>query len=419
MQFNPRSVTTRAQAALCVLAVTVGLTVAPSLLVSADASSNPGSNRSTATSAECTAAKNALAQAKRQQQTAKTNVVKAKKAVKKAKKTHRPAKVRKAKKVLTRANSRYAASTRTVKTRQSRIGQACAAPTAAARANGTGQKLSLLGLASGLDVGAINAGQLTTLLNQLLPGVTSNLDAGKLTALLGGFNSGTDLDPTDALALLSGVFSPQQILSLLEGTASPQLLTDLAGHIVGQLSGLAGSFPIPGGFDPTGLFQTLAGMFGGLGADQLGALLQMVTGALGSGATTFNLGQLTDMLDSLIPGVSDQFDVGQLTSMLGALNGGGLSASTLSNLLGGQFSITQLQSVISGTAGQALLGSVIAQVMAQVATAGGGGLALPAGLDLSVLTNLVTTVTSLLTSLTGGGVIPIVCGIIPLPLLCP
>ncbi|RNL60429.1 hypothetical protein EFK50_19025 [Nocardioides marmoriginsengisoli] len=416
MQLNPRSATTRAQAALCVLAVTVGLTVAPSLLVSADASSN----RSSAVSAACTSAKNALTQAKRQQKAAKASVLKARKAVKKAKHTHRPAKVRKAKKALARSNARYNTWSNAVTKRQSRVGQACAAPTSAARANGIGKQLSLLGLGSGLDLGAIDASQLTSLLNQLLPGVTTNLDAGRLTALLSGFNAGNDLDATDALALLSGVFSPSQILALLEGTASPELLTDLAEHLVGQLSGLAGSFPIPGGFDPTGLFQTFAGMFGGLGPAQLGSLLQLVTGALGSGATTFDLGQLTSLLDSLIPGASDQFDAGQLTSMLGALNGGGLSAGTLSNLLGGQFSITQLQSVISGTAGQALLGTVIAQVMAQVATAGAGGLALPGVLDLTTLTNLVTTVTSLLTSLTGGGgVLPIVCGLIPLPLLCP
>jgi hypothetical protein len=417
MHLHPRSAVTRVGSAVSVLAVTLGLTVAPALLTSADAAGS----RSSATSLECTSAQTSLQQARSRQASAKAGVVKAKKALKKAKHAHahKAAKVRKAKKALKKARARYAAASRAVEGRVAERDYSCS-PTSPATGTGAGQKLSLLGLANGLAVGPISVSQLTTLLDQLLPGVADQLDAGQLTALLSGFNSGSALDPSSVLTLLGGGFSPGDVTQILSGAASPELLTELAGNLLDQLSGLAGGFPIPSGFDPTDLVETFAGMFGGLSADQLGSLLGLVTSALGAGSSTFDVSQLTDLIDSLVPGISDQFDAGQLTSMLGALNGSGLSAATLSNLLGGQFSADQLTSVLGGTASPELLAAVIAQVMAQLATAGGGGLELPGTLDAGTVTDLISTVTSLLGAITGGGgVLPVVCGLIPIPLLCP
>ena len=93
---------------------------------------------------------------------------------------------------------------------------------------------------------------------------------------------------------------------------------------------------------------------------------------------------------------------------------------SLSALLGGQFSPAQLTSVLNGTADPALLSSVIAQVIAQLATAGGGGLTLPGTLSSGDATSLIATVTSLLTDVAGGGggVLPVICGVVPIPLLC-
>lgn len=413
MNLTPRSVLTRAQAAVCVLAVTVGLTVAPAMIVPANAS-GPGTP-------ECASAQSVLARAQNHQGAAHQRAARAAKALKNAKKAHvhRAVKVKKAKKAVAAANPGYAAAKSAVKIRQAQARSACANPAPIPAAVNAGKKLSLLGLGNGLPVGALDASQLTALLDQLLPGVASQLNPAELASLLSGFNAGSSLDPAAALALLTGVLDPAAITSLLSGAAGPEVLTGLIEDIIGQLSALGGGLPIPSSFDPAGLWDTFAGIFGALSADQLGSLLAMVTSALGMGAADLNLEQLTGLIDSLVPGISEQFDAGQLTAMLAGINGGGLSADTLANLLGGQFSPTQLLDVINGTAGQALLGSVIAQVMAQLGTAGGGGLELPGALDLAAITALITTVTDLITAVLGGGILPIVCGLIPIPLLCP
>lgn len=414
MSINPRSAMTRTQAAICVLAVTVGLTVAPALIVTANARPS--------VSSECASAQAVVKQAQSRQAAAKQKAVRAAKALKKAKKAHlhRAAKVKKAKKAVAAARSGYAAAQRAVKIRQSQARSACANPAPIPAAENTGKKLSLLGLGNGLPVGDLDASQLTALLDQLLPGVASQLNPAELASLLSGFNAGSSLDPAAALALLTGVLDPAAITSVLGGAAGPEVLTDLIEDIVAQLSGLGGGLPIPAGFDPAGLWDTFAGLFGTLSADQLGSLLAMLTSAFGMGGDDLDLEQLTGLIDSLVPGISDQFDAGQLTSMLSGINGGGISADTLANLLGGQFSPAQLLQVLNGTAGQALLGSVIAQVMAQLGTAGGGGLVLPGDLSPVAVAQLISTVTNLLTTvLSGGGVLPVVCGLIPIPLLCP
>lgn len=412
MYLNPRSVLARAQAALCVLAVTVGLTVAPAMFVTADARGAVGS--------PCASAQAVLAQAQSHQAVARQKVAQAAKALKKAKKAHdhRAAKVKKAKKAVAAANRGYAAAQSAVKIRQSQARSACANPAPNPQAASIGKKLSLLGLGNGLPVGVLDASQLTALLDQLLPGVASQLNPTELLSLVSGFNVGPSLDPTQALSLLTGVLDPAAVTALLSGSASPEVLSDLISDIISQLSSLGGGLPIPAGFDPTDLWETFGGVFGALSADQIGSLLAMITGSLGMAGNDLDLGQLTGLIDALVPGISDQFDAGQLTSMLGAVNGAGLSADTLANLLGGQFSPDQVLQVLNGTASPALLGSVIAQVMAQLGTAGGGGLQLPGDLDALEITQLISTVTDLITSvLGGGGLLPVVCGLIPL--LCP
>lgn len=418
MRLHSRSTHRRARAVASTLALAVSLATVPALLSPAGAVSSPAA-ASTA-SARCNAATTALQHAKHQQAAARLAVVKARKALKKANRHHHAARIAKAKRALATANSRYRTATNSVKYRQSQARYDCASPTSTTHATGTGEKLGVLALAKGFSAGPINLGQLTTILDQLLPGVTDHLDPSQLTALLSGFNAGAGgLDPTEALALLSGGFSPTQITGLLGGTAGSDVLTGLVGDIIGQLGGLGGGLPIPGGFDPTTLWNTFAGMFGNLNPSQLGSLLGLLATGFGKGGTTFSPTQLTNMLNGLVPGAASGFNPSQLTSMLGALNGGGLDASTLANLLGGQFSPAQLTSVLTGTAGTALLGNVIAQVMAQLAAAGGGGLALPGGLDTTALTGLVSTLTGLFAGLTGGGVLPSLCSIVPIPLVCP
>lgn len=415
MHINPRAASVRAQAALCVLAVTIGLTVAPSLIGSAVAAPHGAS--------ECASAQAAVKQAQKRQSATKVKVVKAKKALKKAKKAKvrkaaKMKKVKRAKKAVVVASKRFTAAQRAVKVRQSQARSACANPAPNPQAEAAGKKLSLLGLGGGLPLDTLDAGQLVALLERLLPGVASQLNPAELASLVAGFNAGPEMDPEDALSLLAGVLDPSSITDLLGGAAGPEALTELITHIIGELSSLGGGFPIPAGFDPAGLWETFAGMFGALSPAQLGSLLALVTSGLGLGGNNLDLNQLTDLIDSLIPGVSSQFDPDQLLSMLSAVNGGGLSATTLANLLGGQFSAGQLQAVLAGTAGQELLGSVVAQVMAQLGTAGLGGLELPGSLGAGAITSLISTVTSLVTSiLGGGGVLPVVCGL--LPFLCP
>ncbi|MET3962255.1 hypothetical protein ABIE44_002189 [Marmoricola sp. OAE513] len=417
MHLIPRSLSARAQVVACAVAVSVALSVAPAVVSTAGAVQAASGVKS----ADCSSAETALTQAQRQQAVAKHKVVKAKKAVKKAKKatSHRAAKVKKAKKVLAKARARYDAATKAVSYRKDRARYACASPTSSTKAEGIGKKISLLGLGNGLDLGTLDQTGLTALLEQLLPGVTDNLSPAQLAALLAGFNGGTDLDPVDALALLTGVLSPDAITDLLGGEASPDAIADLIEDVIGQLSGLAGDFPIPTDFDPTGLWDTFAGIFGTLSADQLGSLLTLLTSAFGGAGESFDVDQLTDLIDALVPGISESFDEDQLAAMLGGLNSDGIGAETLANLLGGRFSPAQLQQVMAGTAGQALLGSVITQVMAQLGTAGAGGLELPGPLGAGQVASLISTVTSLVTGLVGGGeVLPVVCGLIPIPVLC-
>lgn len=414
MQLRKRTVS-----GLAVIAMTVSLGAVPGSLQSASATPVSAEGARSSVTAECANAHAVLASARTRQVKAKKSVVKAKKSLRSAKKAHRPVKVKKARKVLKKARVRYAARTNDVRNGNARVAYACAAPTSTTRANGTGMKIGLLGLATGTVTQVIDLVQLTALLDRLLPGVAGLLNPAQASALLGGFNAG-DLTLDDASLLLGSTFSPEQLQSLLAGTAGPELVLALAQDIVGQLSGLTGGIvPVPGSFDPTALLETFAGMFGSLDPSQLGSLLGLLTTAVGSGGSTFDAGQLTSLLDALVPGVSALLDPAQLTSLLSGLNGGGLDASTLSNLLGGQFSAAQLSEVLAGTASASLVGEVLAHVLAQLGTLGGGDLVLPGTVDAGVLQTLVDTVTGIVTDLLGG-VLGTVGGVICtlLPVLC-
>jgi hypothetical protein len=198
------------------------------------------------------------------------------------------------------------------------------------------------------------------------------------------------------------------------------VITGLVNELLGELSGLAGGVPLPGSFDPTDLLTTFAGVFGALNPTQFGDLLVLLTRATGNAGSTFSMDQLTNLVGGLAPGALDAFSPDQLTTMLAVLNGHTVSESVLSNILGGQFTTQQLSSVMGGTASSDLTGQVFSQVMAQFATGGNGGLTLPSGIDSTQLASLVTTVTSLVTGLLGGGggILGGICAVLPLPGLC-
>lgn len=410
----------RARAGLALALAAATLTLSPAALSPATAATARPARTATA-STECANAQAALAQARQQRRAAHAALVTARIALHRARAGHHPVKAARIQKRVTRLVARNHTLAGVVATRSSRMSYACAAPTSTARAVGTGKGLALLALADGLPVSLIGVDQLTALLNTLLPGVTSQLSAEQLTALLGGFNAvGGGVDPTDALNVLSGEFSPADIASILAGTASPELLTNLAEELLGELSGLAGGSDLPGSVDPTDLLNTFAGVFGALNPTQFGDLLVLLTRATGNANSTFSMDQLTSLVGGLAPGALDAFSPDQLTTMLGVLNGHVVSESVLSNILGGQFTTQQLSSVMGGTAGSDLTGQVFSQVMAQFATGGDGGLALPSGLDSTQLADLVSTMTSLVTGLLGGGggLLGGICGILPLPGLC-
>jgi hypothetical protein len=413
MQLKNRTVS-----AVVSLAVGATLAVVPALLAQASGSPAPSSEARMTVTAECAAARTGLTNAQSQKAKAHKAVVKAKKKLRKAKHTHRKVRIKKAKRVLKKARHRYTVRSRAVNTQNKRVAYACAAPTSATRANATGQKVDLLVMATGTVTSLLDTTQLTALIDRLLPGVSGVLSPAQLTSLTSGFNTGP-LSLDDATALLDGSFSLTELQSILGGTASPALVLDLANHIISQLSGMGGGLPIPGSFDPTALLQTISGVFGTLDPSQLGSLLGLLMTAVGSGGNTLDATQLTSLLEGLVPGSSAQLSPAQLTSMLTTLNAGGLDAGTLTNLLGGQFSLTQLQQVLAGTAGTDLVGEVLANVIAQLGTLGGGGLTLPGTVDSGVLSSLVTSITTLVTDVIGSLVTTIgntVCTL--LPILC-
>ncbi|MCW2753697.1 MAG: hypothetical protein JWQ32_1108 [Marmoricola sp.] len=415
MRLNATAIRPRTRAIASAVVLAISLSTAPALIAPAGAATSRASRTS---AVDCQASTTAMQRADHQQATARAAVVAARKALRKARRHHNAAKIRRARRVLTRTSRQYAAAAASARYRQVEARYACASPTSTTAATGAGKKLDVLAVARGVSVGPIDVGQLTTLVNQLLPGVSQHLDPSQLAALLAGFNGGTP-DPTELLGLLSGILSPTQIAGLLTGSASGDVLTGLAGNIIGQLSGLGGGLPVPDSFDPTQLWNLFSGMFGNLDPSQLGDLLGLLTTATGQGSSTFDLGQLTSLIQALVPTASSAFGPADLTTMLGALNGPSPDATSLAALLGGRFGPGDLTQVLAGTASPQLTGDVLANVLAQLETGGTGNLNIPTHLDTSAVTSLISTVTGLITSVLGGGPLGSLCGIIPLPLICP
>jgi hypothetical protein len=241
MQFTKRT-----YSAVVSVVVAAAVAVAPALLESASAAPARAS-----VTQECADAQTAHALAQSGKARAHRKLVRARKALRSAKHSHRPAKIRKAKRHLKAAKNRYVVRKHNERVQAARVGYACSAPNSSARAAGTGMKLDILAIATGQGGKLLDPTQLSSLLESLLPGVTSGLSQSQLDALLSGFNSGTpSLD--DATVLLGSAFSPDQLTSLLGGSPDPSLVLALATNIVNELSGLTGgAVPVPGSFSTT------------------------------------------------------------------------------------------------------------------------------------------------------------------------
>jgi hypothetical protein len=261
MHLIVRTISGRARAALCALTITTSLTLAPALVSAASATDLPPAPT------DCSTAKALWLQAVHQQHVAHAAALAAAKAVAKSRALHQSATRQQAlKNIQVAASRKYWAKVSASKIKHTRMGYACAAPTSAVKAYGAGKTLALLAIGNGLDVSSINADQLTALIEQFLPGISNNLDAGQLAGLLSGFNSGPGLSPTDVLGLLGGGFSPDQITAILGGVASPEVVTALLDTVLGQLSGMGGGLPIPTDLDLAGILTTVTGILGSGGS---------------------------------------------------------------------------------------------------------------------------------------------------------
>lgn len=406
----------RLVSALAILALAASLAVAPGLLQSATATTAPAAPERTTVTAQCAAAQSGVASAKVAKAKAKKALKKANRKLRAAKHSHRPAKIAKAKKVVKKAKRRFNLRSRHLNTQYKRMAYACSAPGSATRANATGQKVGLLVSATGALGDLITSLQLNALLDRLLPTVTGALSPAQLTSLLAGFNTqGLTLD--DATALLGDSFSPTELQSILDGTAGPALVLELANHIIGQLSEMTGgAVSVPGSFDPTDLLETIAGVFGALDPTQLGGLVDLLLTVTGHSGQLLDAAQLTSLLDGLAPGVSGLLSLADQAAMLSAINGTSLDAATLSNLLGGQFSTADLTTLLGGGGTDALKGTALGNIVAQLGTLDGSALTLPsAGFDAA---GLLTTITSLVGDVIASIPIlgPVVCTL--LPFLC-
>ena len=256
MQFRKRTLS-----AVVAAVVSASLAAGPALMESASAASARA-----AVTDECANAQAAHAVAVSTKASAHRAVVKARKALRKAKHTHRAAKIRKAKRHLKQARARYAARSHDEQVQAARVGYACSSPTSSSRAAGTGMKLDILAIATGAGSKVLDGAGLAALLDDLLPGSSTALDTGQLSALLSGFNTGTpSLD--DATVLLGSVFTPDQLTALLGGSPDPALVLTLLQNIIEQLSGLSG-VPVPAGALDTSALQgvatTVTTLLGGL-----------------------------------------------------------------------------------------------------------------------------------------------------------
>lgn len=260
MHISLRNFSGRARTALVALTIT-WVSIGPAVLEAANAADLPPAPM------DCATAKAVWQQAVHQQQVARASALAAAKAVAKSRAHHQSATRQQAlKNIQVAASKKYRAKVAGAKIKHTSMGYACAAPGSAVKAYGAGKTLALLAVANGLDLSAINADQLTALIEQFLPGITNNLDPGQLAGLLSGFNSGPGLSPTDLLGLFGGLFSPDQITAILGGVATPDVVTSLLDVLLGQLSGMGGGLPIPTNLDLAGILSTVTGILGSGGS---------------------------------------------------------------------------------------------------------------------------------------------------------
>ncbi|GAB4008587.1 hypothetical protein [Nocardioides ultimimeridianus] len=398
---------------LCCLALGVGmLAVAPA-----------GPARA-ADSAACTNAKDAAAHALHRERVTHHRLVKAKRALKKAKHSqhHRKAKVKKARKLVHKRTRQHHRAV--VALRHARAAQATACTnngggggTTPDPAAGLGSLLGLLtaGLNGG-SIPALDASQLTTLLDTLYPGASSSLNPDQLTAILNSFGGASSLDPTTLTNLLAGLpgadqLDPSQLTGLLTGgSLDPSQLTALLTTLTGALGDL-GATGLSNPADPSTVITELLGSLLGAQTDPaqaLGTLLGALSAA-GNGGTlpALDPSQLTTLLDTLYPGASTTLDPTQLTALLGAFPGAGsLDATQLTGLLSGLgasgIDPSQLQTMLTGagTLDPSQVTALTDEITTVLSSITGGSFSSPS--------NPLSTVTNTLQTLLGG----IICGLL-------
>lgn len=399
---------------LCCLALGVGmLAVAPT------------SPARAADTAACTDAKAAVTRAVKHEHTTKHRLVLAKRALAKAKRTHRKAKIAKARKVVrtrTRTHRRAAVALRNARSHRS---SACATTGGnggggTTPAAGLGSLLALLTASlNGGSVPALDASQLTSLLDSLYPGASSALSPSDLTAILAAFDSAGSLDPTQLTGLLAGLpgadqLDPTQLVGLLSGgSLDPTALTGLLTTVTGALGDLG-----PTGLgNPADAVTAITGLLGTLLGGQtdptqaLGTLLGLLAAAGGGGTIPgLDASQFTSLLNGLYPGASTALDPAALTALYSAFpDAGSMNLTQLTDLLSGigasGVDPTQLLAVLNGSplsAGQAT--ALTSSITALLSGVSGTSFTSPA--------NPLAAVGSLLQSLLGG----VLCGV--LNLLC-
>ncbi|HJQ05705.1 MAG TPA: hypothetical protein VJ872_09690 [Nocardioides sp.] len=395
---------------LCCLALGVGmLAVAPA-----------GPARA-ADSAACTHAKDEAAHALRRERVTHHRLAMAKKALKKAKHSHvhRKAKVKKARALVHKRTRQHHSAVVALRNARAAQASACAnngggGSTTPDPAAGLGSLLALLTASlNGGSVPALDASQLTTLLDTLYPGASSALNPAQLTEILSSFGGASALDPSQLTNLLAGLpgadqLDPTVLVGLLSGgSLDPTQLT----NVLTTLTGALGDLGPTGLGNPADATSVITSLLGALSdpTQALGTLLGLLAAA-GNGGSIPTLGatQLTTLLDGLYPGASSALDPSQLTALLGSFPGAGsLDASQLGGLLAGLGASgvdpTQLLAVLGGgSLDPSQLTALTGEITGLLNSVSGGSFTSPS--------NPLGTIGTLLQSILGG----VLCGILPI-----
>jgi hypothetical protein len=137
--------------------------------------------------------------------------------------------------------------------------------------------LLLAGMSSA-DLDTLTTTGLGDLLDQLIPGVSAQLDTGQLDTLLTSVQSGT-LDPQALTGLLQGTLTPDQISAILDGSGTQTQVTTVLGALLPQLDALAGGgFDLPDAAALPGVLTNLGGVLDDLVGDLLCDTLPILCG---------------------------------------------------------------------------------------------------------------------------------------------